>query len=156
MVPATTNGAAQNKNVSGTNNHNYYTLDFDQATQEFAHATIRMPSDWNAGTVTAEFDWTRAGTSTSGVVWALEAVALNDGDAIATAYGTEQEIADTPTAGTTLLMFQSSATPSITIGNSPSAGDLVLLRVKRNVASGSDTLAVDAMLIGVMINYTRS
>lgn len=156
MVPAETNGAAQNKNVSGTNSHNYYTLDFDQTTQEFACATLRMPSDWDAGTITAEFDWTRVGTSTSGVVWALEAVAMNDGDTIATAYGTAQQIADSPTAATTLLMFQTSATPAITIADSPAAGDVVLFRVKRVPSDGSDTLAADAMLIGVMISYTRS
>jgi hypothetical protein len=156
MIPATTNGAAQNKNVSATNVHNYYTLDFDTTTQEFAHATVRMPSDWDAGTITAEFDWTRTGTSTAGVVWALQAVALNDGDTIATAYGTEQIIADVPTAATSLLFFQSGATPAITIANTPSAGDLVLFCVKRNVADGNDTLAVDAMLIGVMVNYTRA
>ncbi len=156
MVPATTNGAAQNKNVSATNAHNYYTLDFDQTTQEFATFTLRMPSDWNAGTITAEFDWTRVGTSTSGVVWAIEAVALNDGDTIATAYGTAQQIADTPTAGTSLLLFQSGATPAVTIANSPAAGDIVLFRVKRVPADASDTLAADAMLIGVLISYTRT
>jgi len=152
MIPATTNGAAQNKNVSATNSHNYYTLDFDPTTQEFACATIRMPSDWDGSTITAEFDWTKAGTNAGDVQWALEAVALNDGDTIATAYGTEQVISDTPSA-TTLLLWQTGATPAITIAGGPSAGDLVLFRVKRNVASDSQT--ADAMLIGVMISYQR-
>jgi len=155
MVSATTNGAAQNKNVAPTNVQNYYTLDFDTTTQEFAHALIAMPSDWNAGTITATFYWTATGTSTNSVVWALEAYSYGDADTIDVAWGTAQQIADAHTA-TALQAQISSATPSITIGGTPAASELVMFRVKRVVADASDTLAVDAMLIGVMIGYTRT
>lgn len=154
MVPATTNGAAQNKNVAATNVQNYYTLDFDTTTQEFAHAVVAMPSDWDGGTVTAEFYWTATGTSTNSVVWALQARSYGDSETIDQAYGTEQVIADAHTA-TALQMQKSSATPAITITGA-AAGELVMFRVKRVPADGSDTLAVDAMLLGVMVNYTRT
>lgn len=156
MVPATTNGAAQNKNVAGTNVQNYYSLDFDQTTQEFAHASVPMPADWDGGTITAVFHWTRAGTSTNGVVWALEGRSYGDGEAIDQAYGTAQQVADSPTAATTLQVYISAATPAITLGGTPAAGEFVHFRVKRVPADGSDTLAADAMLLAVVITYTRA
>lgn len=154
MIPATTNGAAQNKNVAATNVQNYYSLDFDQTTQEFAHAVVAMPSDWDGGTVTAQFYWTATGTSTSPVEWALEGRSYGDAETIDQAYGTEQVISDAHTA-TALQVQISGATPAITIGGTPAASELVMFRVKRNPASGNDTLAADAMLLGVMVNYTR-
>jgi hypothetical protein len=45
-------------------------------------------------------------------------------------------------------------TPAITIANTPAASDLVQFRIFRDVAN--DNLAVDAMLIGVMVAYTRA
>lgn len=155
MVPATTNGAAQNKNVAATNVQNYYTLDFDPTTQEFAHATFAMPSDWDGGTITAEFWWTATGTSTNSVVWAIEGRSYGDSETIDQAYGTAVTVTDAHTA-TALQAQKSSATGAMTFSGTPAAGELVHLRVKRDPANGSDTLAVDALLIGVVINYTRS
>jgi hypothetical protein len=155
MIPATTNGAAQNKNVAATNVQNFYSLDFDPTTQEFAHATIPMPSDWDGGTVTAEFWWTATGTSTNSVVWALEGRSYGDSETIDQAYGTAQQVSDAHTA-TALQAQKSSATPAITLGGTPAAGELVHFRVKRVPADAGDTLAVDAMLLAVVINYTRA
>jgi hypothetical protein len=155
MVPATTNGAAQNKNVAATNVQNFYSLDFDQTTQEFAHAVVAMPSDWNGGTVTAKFYWTQTGTTASGIVWALEGRSYGDAETIDQAYGTAQQIVDTAT--TTASQAQiTDPTPAITIGGTPAAGELVMFRVKRVPADGSDVLARDGMLLGVMISYTRA
>jgi hypothetical protein len=154
MVPATTNGAAQNKNVETTNVQNYYTLDFDQTTQEFAHAIIAMPSDWDGGTITAKFWWTATGTSTNSVVWALEGRSYGDLETLDQAYGTAQQIADAHSA-TARQAQLSDATPAITLGGTPASGELVQMRVKRVPADGSDTLAVDALLIGTVVTYTR-
>jgi hypothetical protein len=154
MVPATTNGAAQNKNVAATNVQNYYSLDFDTTTQEFAHAVLAMPSDWDGSTITAQFWWTATGTSTNSVVWALEGRSYGDSETIDQAYGTPQQIADAHTA-TALQAQLSGATPAITLGGTPASGELVMFRVKRVPADGSDTLAVDAMLLAVVINYSR-
>lgn len=155
MWPTTTAGCAVNtKTESTTNKVNLYTLDFDTTTQEFAQVTVAMPSDWNAGTVTAQFYWTATGTSTNSVVWACQARSYADSETIDQAFGTEQVIADAHTA-TALQVQISSATPAITIAGA-TAGELVQFQIKRNVADGSDTLAVDAMLIGVMIAFTRT
>ena len=154
MWPSTTAGCATNaKTESTTNDINIYTLDFDTTTQEHAEGGLAMPSDWNAGTITAQFYWTATGTSTNNVQWALQAVALGDLETIdATDFGTQQVASDAHSA-TALQMQISGATPAITVAGTPAAGDYVAFRVFRDVAN--DNLAVDALLIGVMITYTR-
>ena len=153
MVPATTNGPAQNKNVAATNLQNFYTLDFDTTTQEICHALVAMPSDWDGGTVTAVFYWTATGTSTNNVQWEIAARSYGDSETIDQAFGTPQVISDAHVA-TALQVQLSGATPAMTLGGSPAAGELAMFRIRRDVAN--DNLAVDAMLLGVMINYTRA
>lgn len=152
LTPAATNGCADAaKTATGSNAVNYKSCDFDASTQEFAHFKIRMPKSWNLGTVTFIPEWTAASGS-GGVVWALQAVAVSNDDTIDAAFGTEQTSTDTLlTAGDEHAGPESSA---ITIAGTPAAGDMVYFRIKRNVSDGSDTLAVDAKLLGLTIRMT--
>ena len=126
---------------------------FDTTTQEYGQFAIAFPKSWNEGTITAVFYWSHAATTTNfGVVWNLQGVAQSDTDAIAAAYGTAQQIADT--GGTTDVLYVTSATPAITIAGTPAVGDLVNFRVSRVTADGSDTMAIDARLMGVKILFT--
>jgi hypothetical protein len=153
MISRTTNGAAAGSVETTTNKIMLSSLDFDTTTQEFAQFSIRMPKSWNESTVTARFTWSHPSTTTNfGVVWALEAIALSDDDAGDTAFGTAQQIADT--GGTTNDIYISGATPALTIGGTPAAEDWVVFQVKRVVADGSDTMAVDARLHGVTLYIT--
>jgi hypothetical protein len=153
MVSRTTNGAAAGSAETTTNKVMLKTLDYDTTTQEFAQFSIRMPKSWNEGTITAAFTWSHAATTTNfGVVWALEAVALSDGDAGDTAFGTAQQVADT--GGTTNTIYVTSATAAITIAGTPAAEDWVVFQVKRVPSDGSDTMAIDARLHGVTVYIT--
>lgn len=151
MQPATTNGAAPASVESSGQAVLYKTLDFDQTTQEFAGFVIPMPKSWNDGTLTFQPLWTAA-SGTGGVVWALQAVALSNDDAIDTAYGTEQTSTDTLIATGDVHIGPTSA--AITVAGSPAADDLVFFRVKRVPADGSDTLSADARLIGIRLFFT--
>jgi hypothetical protein len=153
MVPATTNGAQLVKNVEATNVINYYTLDFDTTTQEIAWALFTMPSDWDGGTVTFEAEWTATGTSTNNVQWEFAGRSYGDSETLDQAMGTVQVISDAHTA-TALQAQRSGATPALTFAGTPAAGELVAVRVRRDVAN--DSLAVDAKLIGIVMNYTRT
>jgi len=125
----------------------------EPTTREFAQFSIRMPKSWNEGTVTFIPVWSHPSTTTNfGVVWAVQAIALSDGDALDTAFGTEQTSTDT--GGTTDDIYQGPESSAITVGGTPAEGDYVIFQVKRNPADGSDTLAVDARLHGVIILYT--
>lgn len=155
MTTRTTAGAASGSVESATNKIMQKSYDFDQTTQEHVQFQIRMPKSWNAGTVTASFVWTANSTSTNSVVWGMQAVALGNDETIDTAFGTGVEVTDANTA-TAYQVHLSDDTAAITIASTPASRNLVVFQVYRNATSGSDTLAVDAMLLGVNLYYTTS
>lgn len=153
MISRTTNGCAAGTVEMTTNKQMVKTCDFDTTTQEFAQFSIQMPKSWNESTLTAKFVWSHAATVTNfGVVWAWECFAYSDDDAIDQAFGTAQQIADT--GGTTNDLYRTSATPALTVGGTPAAEDVVYCQVKRVPADGSDTMAIDARLHGIMVTMT--
>jgi hypothetical protein len=155
MWAASTNGAAAGTVEVAATQPVLKTLDFDATTKEYAQFAVRMPKSWNESTVTATVLWKHAATATNfGVVWGVAGLALGDSDAAGAAFGTEQTVADT--GGTTNDIWITSATSAITIAGTPAEGDLVYFRVARLPADASDTMAIDAGLVGVMINYTTN
>ena len=153
MYPRTTGGAAIGTIQSATNNINLRTLDFDTATYEFAQFVIQMPKSWNEGTLIFQFIWTHAATTTNfGVEWVVRSTAYANDDALDVAPSNDVVIADT--GGTTNDIYITGETPPHTVPGSPAAEELVLFDVYRNYVSASDTMAVDARLIGVKIHYT--
>lgn len=153
MVPNTTNGAAAGLTETTTNKVMLRTLDFDTTTQESVQFLIPMPKGWDEGTVSFQPIWTAASGS-GGVVWDCAGVALSDDDASDTAFGTVQTSTDTLlAAGDVHIGPESSA---ITIAGSPAENDLVVFRVRRVPADASDTLGVDAKLIGIRLFITTN
>jgi len=154
MSPSATGGCASLATIaSAANQPDIQTLDFDASTEEYAQFAIPMPKSWNEGTVTAQFRWSHASTTTNfGVVWGIQAVAVGDDDAIAVSYGTAQTVADT--GGTTNDLYVTSETSAITIAGTPAAQDTVYFRVYRATANGSDTMAIDARLHSVVLFVT--
>lgn len=152
--PSLTSGCAtNNQSESTTNDVNYWTLDFDATTDENAEWSVVMPSDWNAGTVTAKFYWTANSTSTNTVMWCIKGGCFADNAAIDTAYGTAVCATADANGSTALTMRISAATDNVTMANA-AASQLCQFKVYRDVSE--DDLAVDAKLIGVMITFTRS
>jgi len=127
---------------------------FDAAGDEYAEWTVVMPSDWDAGTVTAVFYWLHPATDTNfDVVWAAQGTSYGNDDALNGTWENPQTVTDT--GGTTSDLYISGATSAITISNA-AASELVQFRIYRDGDDESDNLAVDAFLLGVMITYTRS
>jgi hypothetical protein len=155
MVSRTTAGAADGTLEMTTNDNMFRTKDFDTATQEFVQFDVRFPKSWDESTITFVPYWSHPSTTTNfGVVWSMAGIALSDGDAGDVAFGTEQTSTDT--GGTTNDIFVGPESSAITIGGTPAEGDVVMLRVARNVANGSDNMAVDARLHGVLVLYTNN
>jgi len=148
MVARTTNGAASGTTESTTNDVMNKTLDFDTTTSEGAQFTVAFPKGWNEGTVTFIPYWTAASGSGT-VIWALAGVALSNDDAIDTAFGTAQSSTDTLIAALDIHVGPESS--AITIAGTPAADDIVYFQVTRDI---SDTLGVDAKLIGIKLIYT--
>lgn len=140
--------------ATSANKPDIASLDFDKDTAEYAQFSVAMPKGWDEGTVTAQFIWSHAATSTNfKTAWGLQGVALSDADAIAASYGTAQTANDT--GGTTDTLYVSPTTAAITIGGTPAAGDVVQFRAYRDAADATnDTLAIDARLHGVRLFYT--
>jgi len=153
MKPSTTNGAAPLVwDESGTNDVMTGYLAFDAAAVEYAQFSFKAPQGLDEGTMTATFEWYEAaGASTHVCVWQIEMLALADADTIDTAWGTAVTVSDTGTSGTFRI---SPETGAITPGNTWAAGDEIFVRVSRLATDGSDTLDVDAKLMGVHINAT--
>jgi len=154
MVACSTNGAATGTYTpTGSDNMTVDVYDFDSSTSEGVQFKVAMPDEWNGGTVKVKFFWTAASGS-GGVVWALKGGAFSDDDAFGAGLGTAQQVADTLLA--TGDNHVTSATPAITIGGTPALGDIILFDIHRLPADGSDTLAADARLLGVSIQYLES
>ena len=150
MFGATTSGAASGQGESTTNKVNYKVLDFDKDADEYACFSIPAPLYWDLGTVTMQFYWTAAaGTATETVKWYGQGLAVSNDDAIDAAYGTAIGIEDALIA--TGDVHVSNATAAITIGGTPVAGDNLFFRIYRDISE--DTLAADARLIGVRIEF---
>lgn len=152
-IPRTTSGCGVDSRELTTNKINTDELLFDTATQEYAQCMVVFPSNWNAGTITAKFHWT-ASSGSGGVALGLAARCYADDDALDQAMGTGRVAIDTLIAANDVHI--SPATSAITIGGSVANGRPVILEVYREVANGSDTLAVDVRLLGVEISYTSS
>jgi len=154
MIPSATGGCAALATIaSAANQPDISTLDFDATTVEYAQFGIVMPKSWNEGTITFKAHWSHAATTTNfGVAFSLQAVAVSDDDAIATAYGTAQTVTDA--GGTTNDLYASAESSAITVGGSPAAEDMVFFRVARETGNGSDTMAIDARLHGITVFIT--
>jgi hypothetical protein len=153
MTPATTNGPGSAQVELTTNKQNFTVLEFDAATIEYAHFNARMPKSWDLGAVTFVAVWMHAATTTNfGVVWALQALALSDDDAADASWGTA--VTQVDTGGTTSDIYHGPESSAVTIGGSPAAQDLVAFRFYRDATNGSDTMAIDARLVGVAVFLT--
>jgi len=157
MTPCTTAGAATGTKEYGTNDIDLDYFAFDGgATEERVQFVVRMPPDWDLGTIKVKFYWSSATGSTAGdtVEWGIKAGALSDSDAIDAALGTAQVISDTLLADNGGDMQVSGATPALTVGGTPALGDLVVFEVYRNT-DGTDDMTEDAWLFGVQIQYSK-
>jgi hypothetical protein len=157
-TPHTTNGCATVADTEHATNDDVMVsyLAFDGATEEYAGVWISMPPTWDRSTIKAKFFWMAASGCTAGdtVEWQLQGIAVSNDDNVDTTEFTDtgEVITDTLLGGEELDMHLTAATPAITINGTPALGDLIYLKVSRNVG-GTDDMTEDAWLIGVAIEY---
>jgi hypothetical protein len=155
LRPRYTNGPQEGGDELTTNKVVRRWLDFDPSTAEYAQFIWRMPKRWNESTVTFRPVWSHGSTTTNfGVVWSLSGVALSNDDAMDAAQGTAQTSTDT--GGTTDDYYEGPESSAITIAGTPAENDLVVFEVSRVVGDGSDTMAIDARLLGLVLHITTN
>ena len=144
----TTNGATFAELELATNDIMLQTFDFDTTTSEKIQFWWHPTSAWNAGTITFVAYWTAA--SGSGTVkFTLAGTSLTDSDAIDAAIGgTSATVTDTLITAND--MHISPISGNVTI-NGATKNEPILLQISRDI---SDTLGVDAKLIGIKLIYT--
>ena len=155
LIPDTCSGLLQQKS---TNNQFDY-LAFDGATDEYATFVWFPPDNWDRGTILAKFLWAASAAMTDAhtVIWGLAGYTVRDGDTLTKAITTgEQVISDAYATGdeTGPLQKITAKTPAITIDGTHAVGNPVYFRVHRD--ADTDTSTVDAWLIGVRIQYTKT
>jgi len=158
MVPCTTSSPLQGTKEYSTNDIDMDHFAFDAgATKERVQFKLKMPENWDLGTLKVKFDWSSATGSTAGdtVEFGIKARALSDSDVIDIALGTAQIISDTLLADDGADLQTTAATPALTVGGTPSLGDLILFEVYRNT-DGVDSCAEDGFLFGCTIQYKLS
>lgn len=150
MIARTTNGPASGTTELSTNKVMRRSLDFDPSTNEYAQLSLRMPEAWDLGDITAFLVWTAASGS-GDVVWKIQAITTSDHDALDSAFGSARSVTD-PFHGANELHQTAEFLP-IPL-SSPVQNDLVTFQIYRDAVNASDTLGVDAMLLGVVIIFT--
>jgi hypothetical protein len=125
-------------------------LEFSNTVQQFAQFQVVLPRKWNNSTITAVVYWKPLSSGTGDVQWGISAGAYSNDDALTVALGTAQTVDDTFIATDDLHV--TSATSAITVAGTPADADFLAIQVSRN--PGSDTLDVNAVLLGVSIRIT--
>jgi hypothetical protein len=151
MAPFATAGATAATTTLATTGFPSDEYAFDASTDEKVAFKMAMPDNWNGTTLTAKFVW-RSTATTGNCVWTISARFARDGDNPDTTFGTAVSLTD-GTAGTANYQNISSASGTITPSGTNGAGAMVYFILTRDADNGSDTLAVDALLQGVQINW---
>jgi hypothetical protein len=151
MYGTTTDGAAYASRELATNDIMVSSFNFDTTTAEKAQFNWATPANWDAGTIRFKLYWTTTGGSSAQTIdFDLAGVAFANDDAMDSAVGTPANVSDTWIADDDLHVTSYSS--AITIAGSPVAGELVVFQLSRDVAT--DTLGVDAEVLGVLIEYS--
>jgi len=145
IVPAS--GGAEQKQVNGTN-FQYYVLAFDKDTEESAFWELILPDDYDGGPISINLWWKSSATE-GDAIFKVQVLGREEGETLDSALGDAQNVTDTTpaSAGNIAVCAPSAFSPGW------SAGDYVVIKLARDATNGSDTLAVDAEVIMVVVEY---
>ena len=127
-------------------------LAFDQTTPESAQFSIAFPNRWNRGAISCQIFWTTEDPNANNVYWNIHATALDVTESFNIAFPAVVEIIGANGVAANLL--NRSAETALTVDNGPQDGGVVFFRIARDANNGGDTLASDALLLGVKVFYT--
>jgi len=135
--------------ITGTNTQKGV-ADFADAANLSMQLTLLLPTDFN-GNVDAKFKWLTTAT-TGDVVWQLATICVADAETDDPAFNTASTVTDTA-KGTTNQTNDASITNLTMTGCA--AGELLHIKLFRDSAHASDTLAATARLIGLELMMKR-
>lgn len=127
------------------------TADFADSADLSMQTALWLPADWS-GAIDVRLRWFTSAT-TNAVVWQVSTICIADAETSDPAYNTASTVTDTA-KGTTLQDNDASITGLTTTGCA--AGELMYLKVRRDSAHASDTLAATASLRGIELTFRRA
>jgi hypothetical protein len=128
-------------------------FDFAAAADDFVQFSVAFPKSWNEGTVTFQAFWTPSTTDTGNCLWALQGVAVGDGDTIDVAYGTAVSVTDAG-IGTVEDQQVTAESGDVTIAGSPAVDQQTYFQFFRDANAGGDTFTGVGRLLGIKIFFT--
>jgi hypothetical protein len=146
---------AQFRSVMGTN-FPINTLCFDATTEETIYLRF-IARNYLSGNLTIRVRWYADTATSGGVVWGASIAAVSAGDAQnmeTKAFATEQ-LSSTSTASATT---HGPIEATITVSNLDSLASLddVTLRIARKTANAGDTMAGDAQVMYIIVEYAAN
>lgn len=152
MTSRSSSGATSGSTQTSSNKVMVQTLDYDHSSAEYAQFAFPVPKGANLGSgLTYQLDWLHGSTSGSaGVVWAVQAAMIGNGDAIDASFGSARSVTDT--GGTKDTLYRTAESSAVPITGS--ASDTCVVQVYRNATASADTLGIDAKLLMVRIYVT--
>jgi len=128
----------------------YSYLPFNTEEVTYAFSTIPMPLDFDSSSssIQATVYWTQPTSSSGTVIWEIGIISFAANTSLGTSPSSFASISAS-TGGSALYLYKTEKA-SIDIYGTPEAGELISFHIRR---STSDTLDIDAYLLGVMIEY---
>lgn len=137
--------------VTGTNTQKGV-LDFaDGANSLSAQWQLLLPSDWKTGGLDVTLVWFTTAIA-GNVVWQVGTICVADAETGDPAFNTASTVTDT--AKGTTLQFNTALISNVTLTGCV-AGEVLHLKVFRDPAHASDTLAATARLVGIELRLKR-
>jgi len=131
------------------------------STQEALDFETSISESYNSvNTITVEIDWISrtadigtGGVTTGDVIWDVAVERMTDGalDLDSTGFDTAKATSATTTSGTAGIVVTSSLTLTQAEADDVTAGDLVILRLRRDIDAAGDTMAADANVLAVRL-----
>lgn len=143
----TAGSAGWAESVTGAHVVTQYELKFDASTVESAEIRLQVPRNYAGGNITVRCQW-HANATTGTVVWIW--ITYNTAPAAAFDLSGTASIATATTDATANDLNETVITWS---GTLPAAGDHLEAVLRRDASNGSDTLAVDAQVHQVIVEF---
>lgn len=144
-------GASGTPVLASASAGNAYGWLMDAGATEDIWAVMTLPADYAGGTVTPKLIWEMESATSGNVVWQVQVAEIRDNTAIGT-------IANLLNHQQTVAVPGVADTVEVTSFNTftPTAGDLIRVRILRLGGDGSDTATGDAVIFGIKFEYTST
>ncbi|MCK9568624.1 hypothetical protein M0R72_06765 [Candidatus Pacearchaeota archaeon] len=133
-----------------TNDFNLVALAFPHTAKKYATCDFELPDGYDGGTISGYVTWYSTGTTSSGVRFGLQGVAIGNDESMDASWGTAVEVTDSAT-GATYKRLKSPVMADITLGGTPAGGETCELRLYRDPTHGDDVLDETIYVLGVKL-----